>query len=105
MKHVFGWIGKLFRRRRPAQGEVTTTVTNCARCGGVHEKLVFAVLKQPAGEDTHWAPCPATGEPILLQLIQEPADADGTRNPEPGTRRRPPRGFSNNHTTTPTGRH
>ena len=46
----------------------------CARCHEDHSNLEFAKLHHPIEppEDyngdlyTHWAPCPITGEPILL---------------------------------------
>lgn len=52
-------------------------IRNCARCGCEHGPLTFRLLGAPMSRKgvvthTHWAPCPTTGEPILM--IQE---ADG----------------------------
>lgn len=54
-------------------------VNGCARCGGVHENVQFALLSNPVLERTffpapaytHWAPCPMNGEPILLLIAAE----------------------------------
>jgi len=43
-------------------------LSNCARCGLEHDDLVFLRLKNPIEAHTHWALCPTTGEPILLQF-------------------------------------
>lgn len=51
---------------------ITVTIHNCARCGGDHEMVVFSKLAEPVdidGECTHWALCPAIGEPILLETF------------------------------------
>jgi len=48
-----------------------TDVSDCARCRGDHTKLVFARMTHPAGEWTHWAPCPANNEPVMMQVIDE----------------------------------
>jgi hypothetical protein len=51
---------------------ITTTVSNCARCGGTHEHLNFRKLSgEPIGEYTHWAMCPKTGEPIALLITMQ----------------------------------
>lgn len=58
---------------RPDGNEPITVerLVNCARCGGAHNNLTFTPLTQPVSyryepPSTHWAPCPANGEPILL---------------------------------------
>jgi hypothetical protein len=43
----------------------------CTRCGADHDSVSFLPLTRPVtGETgilfTHWASCPATGEPLLL---------------------------------------
>lgn len=58
------------------QGEVVVD-TRCARCGGHHEGLTLRKLENPVQikcpndgwtvADTHWAPCPETGEPLLAR--------------------------------------
>ena len=53
-----------------------TNIGFCARCGKDHVGLHFYKFKNPAGADTHWTPCPETGEPILLRI------ADSTESPE-----------------------
>lgn len=46
----------------------------CARCDGEgHRGMVFKRLTHPVERNgeityTHWAPCPANGEPILLEI-------------------------------------
>lgn len=52
---------------------LTITTTGCARCHGAGHTLAFRRLRHPVvvpgGEDcpmTHWAICPATGEPVLM---------------------------------------
>lgn len=49
-------------------------VGNCARCGGDHpaptikwEKLERPILDNESIEWTHWCPCPANGQPILMR--------------------------------------
>ena len=47
-------------------------VVGCARCGGTHRGLVFKRMARPLaypddlGALTHFAPCPVTGDPVLL---------------------------------------
>lgn len=41
-------------------------VLHCARCGGRHELVKFQPFTIPNYRYTHWAPCPANGEPILF---------------------------------------
>lgn len=45
-------------------------LTSCARCGKDHLDITWEKLKRPCGDLTHWAPCPETGEPIMM-LIEE----------------------------------
>lgn len=45
---------------------------NCARCGETHHGIKWRMLTRPCGDDTHWAPCPTNGEPILMRI-----EADG----------------------------
>lgn len=72
-----------YLRRLPENTPVyMVNLTGCARClGGGHPQLAFAPLTHPmAAEDgsepfTHWAPCPANGEPILLRHVERPSAA------------------------------
>lgn len=45
----------------------------CARCGGDHAELEFAPFTLPLiigpFARTHWALCPKTGEPIIVNVI------------------------------------
>lgn len=60
----------------PTHTDVTATVRHCARCAGTHEHLTFRKFCNPIPlEDeahiTHWAMCPAAGEPILMRVESE----------------------------------
>lgn len=51
-------------------------ITNCTRCGGEHKEVEFKRLTNSIENSdgtlwTHWAPCPITGEPILMRYILE----------------------------------
>lgn len=46
----------------------TIDVDGCARCGGEH-RVEFREFARPAGQYTHWASCPETGDPILLEIV------------------------------------
>lgn len=57
-----------------------TDIKHCARCGQDHNKLGFDKLTYPIEDSdgtlwTHWAPCPANGEPILLKVTEKKSDA------------------------------
>ena len=52
-----------------------TNIGFCARCGKDHVGLSFYKFAKPAGRDTHWAPCPETGEPILLRVADSTESA------------------------------
>ena len=55
----------------------------CPRCGGNHESVSFELLCFPIDDDagyppwTHWAPCPANGQPLLLKVFADDAWRDG----------------------------
>jgi hypothetical protein len=54
-------------------GEISFAFARCPRCGRAHD-LVFRPLQRPiqiSGTTlfTHWALCPATGEPILISFL------------------------------------
>ena len=47
------------------------SIIHCERCSQDHVDLEFQRLTRPMinGETwTHWAPCPTTGEPIMLRV-------------------------------------
>jgi hypothetical protein len=65
---------------RDEDGEVVAVaveVTGCARCHGEGHWLMFYPLTFPVELDdggpslTHWATCPATGEPVLMGIEPE----------------------------------
>lgn len=64
----------------PEKGTYTTDVIKCARCGSLHQQIVFAKLQQPIEAHeyifTHWALCPRNNEPILLQILDDETDAE-----------------------------
>lgn len=49
-----------------------TTIINCARCGETHAKIQLKKFQSPPGGVlkglTHWALCPKTKEPILIEV-------------------------------------
>lgn len=49
------------------------TVAPCGRCGGNHRDLAFEPLNAPPAGYTHWAPCPATGQPLLVRHTRRSA--------------------------------
>jgi hypothetical protein len=54
--------------------DITFDLVGCARChGDGHPGLTFAKLRYPVESSdpplTHWALCPANGEPILLAFV------------------------------------
>ena len=53
-----------------AQSPSLTLVKGCARCGKDHE-VQFKRLQRmmEVSGHTHWAPCPNTGEPILMKIV------------------------------------
>lgn len=60
-------------RERPSvaagEGGVGLDAKLCPRCGGDHPGLVFKRLQRAAREQTHWALCPTTGEPVMLRAV------------------------------------
>jgi hypothetical protein len=51
------------------------SITACARCGGGHEDVIarhrarpFAPAEAGGLVWTHWAPCPTSGDPILIMV-------------------------------------
>ncbi len=58
-----------YELKRPNGGVCISSVENCARCGGNHEALFFRPLDN-SEEFTHYSYCSATGQPILLKLVE-----------------------------------
>lgn len=58
--------------KRMKATEFFTSIINCARCKGAHEKLEFKKFRNPIEVETHvfthWALCPTTEEPIVLEV-------------------------------------
>ena len=59
------------------QVNITTTIRNCARCGGTHQGLEFKPFTRHPSRDalgesfpiyTHWAMCPDIKEPVLMYM-------------------------------------
>lgn len=59
---------------KPVESKLKVGVRNCARCGDDHSGLVFkAFTIRPITHGdgvtfTHWALCPNTGEPIIMEI-------------------------------------
>jgi hypothetical protein len=54
------------------------SIHGCARCGGHHDQLTVKPFINPPSICTHWALCPATGEPLFWrqdEVTTTPADA------------------------------
>lgn len=51
------------------EGPIVITVRLCARCDQTHENLEFKRFTKPPPLFGAWAPCPTTGEPILLSRV------------------------------------
>ncbi len=52
-------------------------VQGCARCGGAHELVGFRRFSRPDPRYTHFGLCPATGEPILVRVVEvDPTGAE-----------------------------
>lgn len=77
------WITQL-AKPQPDPSAITdslvTDLVGCARChGDGHERLTFRKLTRPVEAEpgiraytfTHWATCPATGEPILMSFFSK----------------------------------
>ena len=87
------------RHRRPAPAQTpdqpqpaagpAITFAGCARCGGAHadlptERLIrpFAPTELTAQVWSHWALCPATAQPILIAMADDPRHVErGTASP------------------------
>lgn len=62
-----------FPASRPVPGRpYKAVVLECPRCGGAHKDLRFEPLSRMTDVWTHWAPCPANGQPIMAQSAARP---------------------------------
>lgn len=52
---------------RRSKDSVSTYITQCARCGGSHDGLIFTPLVNATDEWSWWALCPATQQPVLMK--------------------------------------
>jgi hypothetical protein len=52
---------------------LVSSLAGCARCGGTHINVEFFKLSRQSfdGEWTHWAPCPANGEPVMMGFRED----------------------------------
>ncbi len=59
-------------------GESDLSDRNCVRCGDRHDRLEVVAFWQPILDEDDgfayrwWAPCPTTGDPILMRDLKEP---------------------------------
>lgn len=54
----------------PTRSWTTSDVRGCARCGGTHLDVRFAPINEQRPDGyTHVGICPATGSPILVQVV------------------------------------
>ena len=56
------------------KGEGGSPLSNCARCGETHAEVRWRRFGWPCGDLTHWTPCPKTGEPVLMKMVDLPED-------------------------------
>ena len=60
-------------KRKGVYDRMKVDVRRCARCGAKeHKQLEFQRLRRPAKDFNWWAPCPETGEPILMRILPVP---------------------------------
>lgn len=69
-------------------GEHMVNMNGCARCHAEgHANVLFRPLTHPVEAEgtgfhgarfTHWAPCPITGEPILMRHIERTREVRGS---------------------------
>ena len=43
-------------------------VVDCARCQGIHDSVPFYKFGAPPSFATHWAMCPNSEDPILMEV-------------------------------------
>lgn len=71
---------RLVGMESPPPGQITVRrVSECARCGEVHDELTATAFERPVDVPeaggvlwTHWATCPTTGDPILVATSDAP---------------------------------
>lgn len=52
----------------PTPEPLTTDVKRCQRCGQDHDGMTFQPLDNATGAYRWWAPCPTTGQPVMLSV-------------------------------------
>ena len=62
----------VFGKSVGAEGAFYSDIGKCARCGNNHNHVLFRKIGRPPMGVTHFALCPTTGEPILLNHITGP---------------------------------
>lgn len=50
--------------------EVISEIVDCSRCGYTHRNILAKKFVRPPDGFTHWARCPCTGDPILIQAAR-----------------------------------
>ena len=52
------------------------SIQKCSRCGGDHRKIRLWEFQRPPSHEGHqwghWAKCPTTKDPILVQVLKTP---------------------------------
>ena len=54
------------------------SVATCVRCGYKHDSVTARVLLNPTDHFTHWAMCPVTSQPIMVEFVEVPDERDPT---------------------------
>jgi len=60
----------------PYENGYVTDLSDCARCGGIHDNLEFKPLQNPADDWRFWAMCPETDQPVLGAIVSGPHALD-----------------------------
>lgn len=56
-------------------GNVQTSIVNCARCNNNHEDIIFTPLTNGI-RYSHFAMCPVINQPILMYIIDDSSEID-----------------------------
>ena len=59
---------RLMGTRRMKKKRIGRKIVKCPRCGGDHDMLTFKKMERSMGKFTHWAECPRTGDPVMLNM-------------------------------------
>ena len=50
-------------------------IRGCARCGGEHVHVIAQEFsRKETAPSTHWALCPVSGDPVLINVSAEPEE-------------------------------